>query len=76
MHTFARNYVGSFNGRHGRMGKLCEGRYEVCLEDSANYFLARSRYIEINPVHAWMAQTVVTRDRVMGPMPTDAWIRC
>ena len=25
MHTFARNYVGLFNGRHGRTGTLWEG---------------------------------------------------
>jgi putative transposase len=25
MHTFARNYAGLFNGRHGRTGTLWEG---------------------------------------------------
>lgn len=54
MHTFARNYVGSFNGRHGRTGTLWEGRYKACLVDSQRYFLACSRYIELNPVRAWM----------------------
>ena len=54
MHTFARNYVGSFNGRHGRTGTLWEGRYKACLVDSERYFLACSRYIELNPVRAWM----------------------
>ncbi|WP_426700152.1 transposase [Rhodanobacter sp. Col0626] len=54
MHTFARNYVGSFNGRHGRTGTLWEGRYKACLVDSGSYFLACSRYIELNPVRAWM----------------------
>ncbi len=54
MHTFARNYVGSFNGRHGRTGTLWEGRYKACLVDSGRYFLACSRYIELNPVRAWM----------------------
>ena len=52
MHTFARNYVGSFNGRHGRTGTLWEGRYKACLVDSGRYFLACSRYIELNPVRA------------------------
>ncbi len=55
MHTFARNYVGIFNQRHGRTGTLWEGRYKSCLVDSDTYFLACSRYIELNPVRAWMA---------------------
>jgi putative transposase len=54
MHAFARNYVGLFNGRHGRTGTLWEGRYKACLVDSGPYFLACSRYIELNPVRAWM----------------------
>ena len=54
MHTFARNYVGMFNGRHGRTGTLWEGSYKACLVDSGRYFLACSRYIELNPVRAWM----------------------
>jgi putative transposase len=54
MHTFARNYAGLFNGRHGRTGTLWEGRYKACLVDSGHYFLACSRYIELNPVRAWM----------------------
>lgn len=54
MHTFARNYVGMFNHRHGRTGTLWEGRYKACLVDSDDYFLACSRYIELNPVRAWI----------------------
>jgi len=54
MHTFARNYAGLFNGRHGRTGTLWKGRYKACLVDSGSYFLACSRYIELNPVRAWM----------------------
>ncbi|MEO6365171.1 MAG: transposase [Luteimonas sp.] len=54
MHTFARNYAGWFNARHGRTGTLWEGRYKACLVDSCGYFLACSRYIELNPVRAWM----------------------
>lgn len=55
MHTFARNYVGMFNHRHGRTGTFWEGRYKACLVDSDDYFLACSRYIELNPVRAWIA---------------------
>lgn len=54
MHTFAGNYVGTFNGRHRRTGTLWEGRYKACLVGSRSYFLACSRYIELNPVRAWM----------------------
>ncbi|RYG38599.1 MAG: transposase [Burkholderiales bacterium] len=54
MHAFARNYAGLFNHRHGRSGTLWEGRYKSCLVDSDGYFLACSRYIELNPVRAWM----------------------
>ncbi|MCO5054595.1 transposase [Thermomonas sp.] len=55
MHTFARNYAGLFNHRHGRTGTLWEGRYKACLVASDAYFLACSRYIELNPVRAWIA---------------------
>ena len=55
MHAFGRNYVGLFNGRHGRTGTLWEGRYKACMVDSESYFLACSRYIELNPVRGWMA---------------------
>lgn len=54
MHTFARNYAGLFNARHGRTGTLWEGRYKACLVDTGSYFLACSRYIELNPVRARM----------------------
>lgn len=57
MHTFSRNYVGLFNGRHGRTGTLWEGRYKSCLVEGGAYFLACSRYIELNPVRAWMVAT-------------------
>lgn len=54
-HTFARNYAGRFNHRHRRTDTLWEGRYKACLADSEGYFLACSRYIELNPVRAWIA---------------------
>jgi len=54
MHAFGRNYATYFNDRHGRTGTLWEGRYKACLVDSDRYFLACSRYIELNPVRAWM----------------------
>lgn len=56
MQTFARNYAGLFNGRHGRTGTLWEGRYKSCLVDSEQYVLTCYRYIELNPVRAWMME--------------------
>lgn len=56
MQTFSRNYVGLFNGRHGRTGTLWEGRYKACLVDSDHYLLACMLYIELNPVRAWMVE--------------------
>ncbi len=54
MQTFGRNYAGLFNGRHGRTGTLWEGRYKSCLVDSEQYVLTCYRYIELNPIRAWM----------------------
>lgn len=54
MQTFARNYAGLFNGRHGRTGTLWEGRYKSCLVDSESYVLTCCCYIELNPVRVCM----------------------
>lgn len=54
MQRLGRQYVGQFNGRHGRTGTLWEGRYKACLVDSERYVLACYRYIELNPVRARM----------------------
>lgn len=54
MQALGRNYAGLFNGRHGRTGTLWEGRYKACLVDTEHYLLACYRYIELNPVRAWM----------------------
>ena len=55
MQDVGRAYVRTFNNRHLRSGTLWEGRYKSCLVDSDGYFLACSRYIELNPVRAWIA---------------------
>lgn len=54
MQRLGRQYVGSFNARHGRTGTLSEGRYKASLVDSGRYMLACYRYIELNPVRARM----------------------
>ena len=58
MQTFGRNYASLFNGRHGQTGTLWEGRYKSCLVDSEQYVLTRYRYIELNPVRAWMTDVL------------------
>lgn len=39
-----------------RTGALWEGRYKACVIDADDYFLACSRYIELNPVRAGLAK--------------------
>jgi len=54
MHTLGSNYATCFTSRHGRTGTLCEGRSKACLVDTDTYLLRCYRYIELNPVRAWM----------------------
>ena len=51
-----RYYVRYFNDEYGRTGTLFEGRFRANLVQSQQYFLACSRYIELNPVRAGMVQ--------------------
>mgnify|MGYP001059216657 CR=1 FL=1 len=54
MQSLGRCYVRYINQTYERTGTLWEGRYKSTLVDSDNYFLALSRYIELNPVRAEM----------------------
>jgi len=54
MQYVGRRYVPYINQTYGRSGTLWEGRYKSSLIDAGNYFLACSRYIEMNPVRADM----------------------
>jgi len=47
-------YVRYVNSTQQRTGTLWEGRFRASLVDSDRYFLAVSRYIELNPVRAGM----------------------
>jgi putative transposase len=47
-----RYYVRYINQTYKRSGRLWEGRYKSTLVDAEDYFLAVSRYIELNPVRA------------------------
>jgi len=54
MQTIGRRYVRYLNARYQRTGTLWEGRFKSSLIESERYFLACSRYIELNPVRAQM----------------------
>jgi len=54
MQSLGRKYVRYINTTYRRSGTLWEGRYKSTLVDSDGYFLAVSRYIELNPVRAGM----------------------
>jgi putative transposase len=73
MHTFARNYVGSFNGRHGCSGTLWEGRYKACLVDSGRYFWpAVATSSSTRFARGWWLIRTNTLGRASVPMPRDA----
>lgn len=52
MQKVGRFYVPWFNYKYERTGGLFEGRFRTSLIDTESYFLACSRYIELNPVRA------------------------
>jgi putative transposase len=54
--SMGRRYVSYFNYMYERTGTLWEGRYRSCLVETDRYFLACSRYIEMNPVRAGLVQ--------------------
>ena len=54
MQSVGRRYAQFINWRRDRTGSLWEGRYRACAIDGDAYFLACSRYIELNPVRAAM----------------------
>lgn len=45
-------YTVFFNRRHKRHGHLFQGRFKSYIVEKANYLLALSRYIHLNPVHS------------------------
>ncbi len=54
MQALGRRFVRYINLTYERTGTLWEGRYKSSLVSSTEYFLAVSRYIELNPVRARM----------------------
>lgn len=56
MHRLNTAYVQYFNKRNERSGPLWEGRFRASLIDRVNYLLLCYRYIELNPVKAYMVE--------------------
>lgn len=54
MQALGRRYVQYFNTTCNRTGTLWEGRYKSTLVDSDAYLFTLYRYIELNPVRAYM----------------------
>jgi putative transposase len=52
MQWIGRFYVPYFNKKYDRAGTLWQGRFKASVIDSEAYFMACSRYIELNPVRA------------------------
>lgn len=60
MRSIGARYVRYFNDRYRRTGTLWEGRYRSALVGSLRYLLTCSRYIEMNPVRAGLADDPAT----------------
>lgn len=58
MQWIGRHYVPYFNSKYRRTGTLWQGRYKTTVIEAAPYFLACSRYIELNPVRVGLAASV------------------
>ena len=56
LQALGRRYVRAVNAAYRRTGTLWEGRYRAALIDGEAYFLTCSRYIELNPVRAAIAE--------------------
>lgn len=50
MQWLGRHYVPYFNRKYGRAGTLWQGRFKAAVIDPERYFMACSRYIELQPV--------------------------
>jgi putative transposase len=52
MHIVGTKYVGYFNRRYARTGRLFEGRFKSSVIDTETYWFTCMRYVELNPVRA------------------------
>lgn len=78
MQYLGRLYVRYFNGRYERTGTLFEDRFRSHPVQTEKYFMACSRYIELNPVRARMVASAGDypwssyRAQVLG-VPARMW---
>jgi putative transposase len=56
MQSLGRRYVQYFNYTYKRTGTLWEGRFKSCLIQEESYLLQVYKYIELNPVRAFMVE--------------------
>ena len=56
MQYIGRRYVPYINHKYGKSGSLWEGRYKASLVQEEGYFLMVMKYIELNPVRAYMVE--------------------
>lgn len=56
MHYIKGSYTTYHNIRYRRCGHLFQGRFKSIVVDKSSYFLALSRYVHLNPVHAGLVQ--------------------
>jgi putative transposase len=52
MHLLGTTYVGYFNRRYTRTGRLFEGPFKSSVIDTETYWFRCMRYVELNPVRA------------------------
>lgn len=52
MHVVGTKYVGYFNRRYERTGRLFEGPFKSSVIDTETYWFTCMRYVELNPVRA------------------------
>jgi putative transposase len=59
MQWVGRHYVPYFNRKYSRAGTLWQGRFKATVVDAERYFMACSRYVELQPVAAALVPAAV-----------------
>jgi putative transposase len=80
MHVVGTKYVGYFNRRYERSGRLFEGPFKSSVIDTETYWFTCMRYVELNPVRAglvsdpadyrwssYRSNALGVRDRLIAP---------
>jgi len=82
MHLLGTRYVGYFNRRYSRTGRLFEGPFRSTVIDTETYWFTCMRYVELNPVRgglvaepgdyrwsSYRANALGTDDELLVPHP-------